>query len=297
MIEESRGVAEPDASVLGVAEATRLSGLRRSLDRLSWRLSLLNLLAALLASAGFYAVQSTGLLPTGSARLLAFSVAGMALFSVLLLLVVRLTISRKLMVVLEVAEASQRQAAVQTERRALFRALSVSLQQAQSPEELARQLLSGLASSLPAEQGLCCFWDQGSQSLTAAARYGAEGSSAAAVLERQPRLGPLLLEAARLRRTIVIANPGPAYLRITSGLGDAEPVELLIQPIEHRGRLFAVLELASLQPLDEAARALLDEIAPVFAMCLDVLQRAEYSEALLEQARVALAAMSPGIRS
>ena len=285
--------------MLAIAEAVRLPAWRRSLHRLSWRLSALNLLAALLAAAGFHAAESTGLLPPGAASMLSFAVVGMAVFSILLLLLLlaRFTTGRQLMAELERAEVSQRLAAAQAERRALFGALSARLQQAQSPDELARQLLSGLAPSLPVQQGLCCFWDEGSQSLTAAARYGAEGSSAAAVLKRQPRIGPLLLEAARLRRRIVIAQPGPGYLRITSGLGDAEPAELLIQPILHRGRLFAVLELASLQPLDEAARALLDEIAPVFAMCLDILQRAEHSEGLLEQARVALAAMPSGLRS
>lgn len=290
-------MAEPESPMLAIAEAVRLPAWRRSLHRLSWWLSALNLLAALLAAAGFHAAESTGLLPPGAASMLSFAVVGMAVFSILLLLLARFTTGRQLMAGLERAEVSQRLAAAQAERRALFGALSARLQQAQSPDELARQLLSGLAPSLPVQQGLCCFWDEGSQSLTAAARYGAEGSSAAAVLKRQPRIGPLLLEAARLRRRIVIAQPGPGYLRITSGLGDAEPAELLIQPILHRGRLFAVLELASLQPLDEAARALLDEIAPVFAMCLDILQRAEHSEGLLEQARVALAAMPSGLRS
>ncbi|MDD2727683.1 GAF domain-containing protein [Malikia sp.] len=296
-MEEGRVVAEPDSPRLAVAEVVRLPAWCRSLHRLSGWLSALNLLAALLATAGFHAAESTGLLPPGSASMLSFAVVGMAVFSILLLLLARFTTGRQVMAELERVEVSQRLAAAQAERRALFGSLSARLQQARSPDELARQLLSGLAPSLPMQQGLCCFWDEGSQSPTAAARYGAEGSSAAAVLERQPRIGPLLLEAARLRRRIVIAQPGPGYLRITSGLGDAEPAELLIQPIEHRGRLFAVLELASLRPLDEAARALLDEIAPVFAMCLDILQRAEHSEGLLEQARVALAAMPSGLRS
>lgn len=293
---EGRGVSDPGLPSLAAAPV-RLPVLRRSLDRLNGRLAWFYLLVALLAAAGFHAAESERLLPPGSARMLSWSVAAMALLSVLLLLLSGLTIRRKIMAALEAAEASQRQAAVQAQQRARFSALSASLQQAQSPEELARQLLSGLAPVLPAQQGLCCFWDEGRQSLAAVARYGAEGASPAAVLECQPRIGPMLLEAARLRRAIVIAKPGPGYLRIASGLGDAEPAELRIQPIEHRGRLFAVLELASLQPLDEAARALLDEIAPVFAMCLDILQRAEHSEALLEQARVALAAMPPGGRS
>lgn len=88
-------------------------------------------------------------------------------------------------------------------------------------------------------------------------------------------------------RAITLTQPGARYLRISSGLGDAEPAELLIHPIEHRGRLFGLLELASLQPLGGAAGLLIQEIVPVFAMCLDILQRAERSETLLEQTRMA----------
>ena len=40
--------------------------------------------------------------------------------------------------------------------------------------ELAQSLLSGLARCMSLQQALCCFWDEGSQSLTAAARYGGE---------------------------------------------------------------------------------------------------------------------------
>lgn len=267
--------------------AVRLHELRRSLSRLGWRLVLLNLSLLLLAVTAGYAALVMDLLPPGSAPLLALCSAAMVLFSSLLCLLLRLTVVREVLDALSAAEAGLRSADAESRRRACLVELTASLQQAQSPAELALQLLSGLARSLPLHQGLCCYWDEGSQSLNAAARYGADGANEAQVLVRQPELGPLLLEVARSRRAITLRQPGARYLRISSGLGDAEPAELLIHPIEHRGRLFGLLELASLQPFGEAAGLLIEEIAPVFAMCLDILQRAERSETLLEQIRVA----------
>lgn len=286
-MEDARAAAASAPPLPAVGGAIRLHELRRSLSRLGWRLVLLNLSLLLLAVAGGYAALAMDLLPPGSAPSLALYGAAMVLFSSLLCLLLRLTMVREVLDALSAAEAGLRSADAESRRRACLVELTASLQQAQSPAELARQLLSGLARSLPVHQGLCCYWDEGSQSLNAAARYGADGANEAQILVRQPELGPLLLEVARSRRAITLTRPGARYLRISSGLGDAEPAELLIHPIEHRGRLFGLLELASLQPFGQAAGLLIEEIAPVFAMCLDILQRAERSETLLEQTRVA----------
>jgi len=275
-------------------DAVRLHELRRSLNRWAWRLVGLDLLLLLLAAGAWSLAEAMNLLPPAGASWLLLCSAVLLLAFNLLCLLLRLTVGRELLAVLSAAESRLRHADAESRRRACLVELSSRLQQAQTPTELARQLLSGLARSLPVHQGLCCYWDEATQSLQAAARYGADGADAAQVLQRQPELAPLLLEVARSRRPVTLSQPGARYLRISSGLGDAEPAELLVYPIEHRGRLSAVLELASLQPLDEAARALLDEIAPVVAMCLDILQRTAHSEALLDHARVALAAKPAG---
>ena len=286
-MEDARVAAASTRPLPVMGGALRLHELRRSLSRLGWRLVLLNLSLLLLAAAAGSVVEAMDLLPPGSAGWLLLCSAAMVLFFSLLCLLLRLTVGREVLAALSAAEASLRHADAESRRRACLVELSSHLQQAQSPAELARQLLSGLARSLPVHQGLCCYWDEGSQSLNAVARYGADGADEAQVLVRQPELAPLLLEVARSRRSITLANPGPGYLLISSGLGDAEPAELLIHPIEHLGRLFGVLELASLQPLGDAAGLLIQEITPVFAMCLDILQRAERSETLLKQTRVA----------
>lgn len=282
-MEEARAAA-------AAGDAVRLHELRRSLIRLCWRLVLLSLSLLLLAAAGLYAALVMDRLPSGNAEWLALCGLLMLLFACLPWLLLRLMIGRELLDAFSAAEASLHSAEAESRRRACLAELSALLEQARNPAELARQLLSGLARSLPVHQGLCCYWDEGSQSLQAAARYGADGADEAQVLVRQPELAPLLLEVARSRRAITLERPGARYLRISSGLGDAEPAELLIHPIEHRGRLLGLLELASLQPFGDEADRLLQQIAPVLAICLDSLQRAEHSERLLEQARGAEAA-------
>jgi len=163
-------------------------------------------------------------------------------------------------------------------------------------------LLSELAHALPLHQALCCFWDEVGGVLTPVARYGGEGGSLADAAHEPTHLGGLLLEVARQRRSLSVNRPGTGFLRIVSGLGDAEPAQLLLYPVQDRGRLFAVLELASLQTFDDEDLDLLADLAPVFAMSLDILQRAEHSAALLAQARAAeenmrqiLGAVSEGI--
>lgn len=243
-----------------------------------WLSSLFVLLVALAIAAAAGVALSIGLLTFTMAVLLSACAAFMALVAALLGWLSERGLRQDCLALQEALEASERHAETQRVRRAWLLQLTASLQQAGHPAELAQRLLSGLARGLVMQQGLCCYWDEDGQLLRAAARYGGEGADAEDVLTRQPLLAPLLLEVARSRREIVIASPGATYLRLTSGLGDAEPAELLVLPLEHRGRLIALLELAALQPVSGEARALLAEVVPMFAICLELLSRTDGSQ-------------------
>lgn len=177
-----------------------------------------------------------------------------------------------------------------TELLALRRAVAEvthRLQQAHTPSELAQFLLSALAPHLGARQSLCALWDEQHSLLLAAARYGGDGADPQEVMTRRPKLGNLLGECARHREVKIIHSPGPDYLKLGSGLGEMEPASIVLFPIQHAGRLFAVLELATVEPFNERGLQLLQDVEPVFAMNLDILQRAERSEELLEIAQTA----------
>ena len=100
------------------------------------------------------------------------------------------------------------------------------------------------------------------------------------------RLGAGLVgQCAQERRTLALANLPPDYLRISSGLGQAAPVQATAMPAMSTDTLLGVLEVASFRPLTAREQALLDELLPVVAMSLEVLQRNLRTEELLGQTR------------
>ena len=286
----------------GSDDGARLRGLHWVLARLPWLLVPVCLALGLFVLAGLYGAEAFGLFRAETVADFAWLAVGV---TVAVVLPLGLTLSMGGRVVHDILcrlDRRQQAADVQVRRRARLSELTMRLQSAQSPVELARLLLSELARALPLQQALCCFWDEEEGRLTPVARYGGAGGKLADAAPESTRMGGLLLEVARQRQPLAVHHPGTGFLRIVSGLGDAEPAQLLLYPVQDRGRLFAVLELAGLQPFDDEDLDLLADLVPVFAMYLDILQRAEHSAALLAQARAAeesmrriLGAVSEGI--
>jgi PAS domain S-box-containing protein len=199
-------------------------------------------------------------------------------------------------------EQDRAQAEAQWRLRARVSEIGAQLQQAQDPAALAQVLLSALARQLPCHQALCCLWDEQAASLEAAARYGGPGAEVREVMTRVPRLGTLVGECAARREPVLIRGEAASFLPIGSGLGEARASAVVLYPMQHGGRLFAVLELATLSPFGDEQMQLLREIEPVFSMGLDILQRSARAERLLAQtqatearSRLILDAVSEGI--
>ena len=196
-------------------------------------------------------------------------------------------------------EHSRRQTEIQMLRRNNVAAITARLQQAQNPAELAACVLSELAPRLGLGQALFCLWDEGAGRLRVAATYAGGGKAIDGV---PPPLGNLLSQCAADRQVIILGSPGREYLRIHSGLGDALPAAIVIQPVQFGGRLFAVLELAGLHDFREEDRLLLADLEPIIAMSLDILLRAERTADLLartaaedERNRMILGSVGDGI--
>src|SRR5205807_4813145 len=109
-----------------------------------------------------------------------------------------------------------------------------------------RLILSELAPVVSAQQGEFYVLDSsGDESkLTLLAGYASEGQSA---LGKQIGLGAGLVGQCALEKQKVLANIPPDYIRISSGLGDAAPKNILVLPIIFEGEVKGVLELASLE--------------------------------------------------
>lgn len=93
----------------------------------------------------------------------------------------------------------------------------------------------------------------------------------------------LVGQCAHDRRPVTLTALPPGYLRITSSLGEAAPVQTMALPFLANGSLLAVLEVASLRPFSARERTLLNEVLPVVAMSLEILQRNLHTQELLSQ--------------
>src|ERR1019366_8825893 len=83
----------------------------------------------------------------------------------------------------------------------------------------------------------------------------------------------LVCQCARERKPVALNNLPPDYLRISSGLGGAAPANACAWPVISQDSLLGVLEIAAFRALNTNERALLEELLPVVAMSLEILQR------------------------
>jgi signal transduction histidine kinase len=162
-------------------------------------------------------------------------------------------------------------------------AVTGQLQGAPSLAAFGQRLLSALVPMLGGGAAGFYVLDENHSELRRVASYGmTDVSGIPAVI----RLGAGLAgQCAQERRTLVLTNLPPDYLRISSGLGQAAPVQATAMPAMSADTLLGVLEIASFRPLTPREQTLLDELLPVVALSLEVLQRNLRTEELLGQTR------------
>jgi signal transduction histidine kinase/CheY-like chemotaxis protein/HAMP domain-containing protein len=157
------------------------------------------------------------------------------------------------------------------------------LQGAASLAEFGQRLLSDLVPMLGGGAAGFYVLDDSQAGLRRVATYGMTDVSG---IPTVIRLGEGLVgQCARERRPLALGSLPPDYLRISSGLGQAAPVLATAMPALSTDTLVGVLEVASFRPLTAREQALLDELLPVVAMSLEVLQRSLRTEELLGQTR------------
>jgi signal transduction histidine kinase/CheY-like chemotaxis protein/HAMP domain-containing protein len=86
-------------------------------------------------------------------------------------------------------------------------------------------------------------------------------------------------------RPMALTGVAQTHLRLVSGLIEAAPGTVLITPVKSvgTGQVLAVLELCSVGAFDARHQALLDELLPLVALNLEILQRNQLTRDLLSQ--------------
>ncbi|MEW2521017.1 HAMP domain-containing protein [Actinacidiphila alni] len=95
----------------------------------------------------------------------------------------------------------------------------------------------------------------------------------------------LIGQAAVEKRSILIENVPPGYLKITSGLGEAPPSHVIVLPVLFEGRVLGVIELAAFQPFTQIQKDFLNQITDIIAISVNTISVNTKTEGLLKQSQ------------
>src|SRR4029079_592352 len=95
----------------------------------------------------------------------------------------------------------------------------------------------------------------------------------------------LIGQCAMDRRKLELRTVPSDYLKISSGLGQAAPVNLVVLPILFEGQVKGVLELASLDRFNAMHHAFLDQLMESIGIVLHTIEANTRTEDLLKQSQ------------
>ncbi|GHA83067.1 histidine kinase [Streptomyces thermoviolaceus subsp. thermoviolaceus] len=95
----------------------------------------------------------------------------------------------------------------------------------------------------------------------------------------------LIGTAAKEKRTILVDQAPSGYLKISSGLGEAPPAQVIVLPVLFEGKVLGVIELASFTPFTQIQRDFLNQIAEMIATSVNTISVNTKTEQLLKQSQ------------
>ncbi|MEU3615275.1 HAMP domain-containing protein [Streptomyces sp. NPDC006872] len=91
--------------------------------------------------------------------------------------------------------------------------------------------------------------------------------------------------AAEEKRTILVANAPSGYLKISSGLGEAPPAQVIVLPVLFEGKVLGVIELASFTPFTQIQKDFLNQLAEMIATSVNTISVNTKTEQLLKNSQ------------
>jgi len=148
-----------------------------------------------------------------------------------------------------------------------------------------RLILSELAPVVSAQQGVFytmdAMKDEPVLKLLASYAYRERKSMANQFKMGEGLVGQCALE----REKILLTNVPRDYVVITSGLGEAPPLNIIVMPVLFEGQVKAVLELASFERFSPTHQAFLDQLTESIGIVLNTIEANMRTEDLLKQSQ------------
>ena len=100
------------------------------------------------------------------------------------------------------------------------------------------------------------------------------------------KLGESLIgQAALEKQRILLVDVPTGYMKVSSGLGESRPTNIVVLPILFEGKVKAVMELSSLERFNATHQAFLDQLAESIGIVLHTIEANTRTENLLEQSQ------------
>ncbi|XXT15305.1 HAMP domain-containing protein [Sorangium sp. So ce429] len=148
-----------------------------------------------------------------------------------------------------------------------------------------RLILSELAPVVTAQQGVFYIMDSSREEpfLKLLASYAFKQRKH---VDNQFKLGEGLVgQCALEKEKILLVSAPPDYITITSGLGEAPPVNIIVMPVIFEGQVKAVIELASLERFSPTHQAFLDQLTESIGIVVNTIEANMRTEDLLKQSQ------------
>jgi HAMP domain-containing protein/signal transduction histidine kinase/CheY-like chemotaxis protein len=148
-----------------------------------------------------------------------------------------------------------------------------------------RLILSELAPVVSAQQGVFYMMDRGAgePELKLLASYAHRNRKG---LNSRYKLGEGLVgQAALEKERILLTNVPDDYVRISSGLGETRPMNIVVLPVLFEGQVKAVMELSSIDRFSPTHQAFLDQLTESIGIVLNTIEANTRTEDLLKQSQ------------
>ena len=145
--------------------------------------------------------------------------------------------------------------------------------------------LSELAPVVPAQQGVFYIMDKSGREpeLKLLASYACHERSG---MKTSFKLGESLVGQAALEKQRILITDAPGdYIKISSALGAARPMNIAVLPILFEGEVKGVMELSSLERFNSTHQAFLDQLTESIGIVLNTIEANTRTENLLKQSQ------------
>ena len=184
---------------------------------------------------------------------------------------------------LKTLQGAAREREIQAWIKAEVAATMEKVKAAEDFQGFASQLLSRLSESIPLLYGAFYLADDRGRRFSLAGGFAMDAAKTA----REFACGEGLVGQAAVERRLleIRANPEDPSFRISAGVGNIEPHNLLFVPVIGPHRVTSVIELAPISPLSDRQRTLLEALVPILAANIEILAGNIQTKTLLEQTR------------